>query len=72
MGYLFILDLLIHKSETIMTPSEENCKGCPFSTNWGGPYGLVDVPACDHPSLKKTALIPDELDECPKDKKDKR
>lgn len=55
-----------------MTPSKENCKGCPFSTNWGGPYGLVDVPACDHPSLKKTALIPDELDECPKEKKDKR
>lgn len=51
-----------------MTPSEENCRDCPFFLLWPGNYGgPAGYPACGHPSLPRMALLDDgELDECPR------
>lgn len=52
-----------------MTPSEENCKGCPSFEYWYGPYsGWNGVPACNHRSFRRMRLIPDEIDNCPEEK----
>ena len=49
-----------------MTPSEENCKDCPFFTIKTYGNGLGGFPACTHPgSGPRVANELDQMDDCP-------